>query len=318
MMGHNVIFDVENDRIGWAESDCDYTKLVTDGGYPSVLDESTVVSPVSPGEPVRPDNPPGIDTPIPVEPDGGNGSTEPGQNPLEDNTFDQDVPIDASSADPDPSTLDSNGVTPQQDGTESELNPFPNDIDNTNNINDNIAGKGDDDNGDLPSDDFVEAQSHGNFDTDDESTEDDDSIEDSGVAPVTEKEKEMETYEESKLDQESEIAQEEEQDGFDPKKDSPTGTGANIHDFQIPTEDIKKSLHHAASECSDIYCIGSMVAIVLATLCCGCIMGQLFCCCCCRRRSAPKYRPVEVEMNGKRFKDEPDDIDYDPEYGDEI
>jgi hypothetical protein len=34
MMGHDVYFDVENNRIGWAESDCNYTALVkqyTDG-----------------------------------------------------------------------------------------------------------------------------------------------------------------------------------------------------------------------------------------------------------------------------------------------
>jgi hypothetical protein len=28
MMGHDIYFDVENSRIGWAESDCDYTALV--------------------------------------------------------------------------------------------------------------------------------------------------------------------------------------------------------------------------------------------------------------------------------------------------
>ena len=28
MMGHDVFFDVENDRIGWSESNCDYTTLV--------------------------------------------------------------------------------------------------------------------------------------------------------------------------------------------------------------------------------------------------------------------------------------------------
>ena len=36
MMGHDVYFDVENDRIGWSESDCDYTELVkqyTDGDW---------------------------------------------------------------------------------------------------------------------------------------------------------------------------------------------------------------------------------------------------------------------------------------------
>jgi hypothetical protein len=33
MMGHDVMFDVDKDRIGWAESNCDYTKLVTESGY---------------------------------------------------------------------------------------------------------------------------------------------------------------------------------------------------------------------------------------------------------------------------------------------
>jgi hypothetical protein len=39
MMGHDVLFDIDNDRIGWAESDCDYTTLVTTQGYPNVLDD---------------------------------------------------------------------------------------------------------------------------------------------------------------------------------------------------------------------------------------------------------------------------------------
>jgi hypothetical protein len=33
MMGHNVLFDSDNGRIGWAESDCDYTQLLTKNGY---------------------------------------------------------------------------------------------------------------------------------------------------------------------------------------------------------------------------------------------------------------------------------------------
>ena len=40
MMGHNVLFDADNGRIGWAESNCDYTKLVTENGYTNVLDSS--------------------------------------------------------------------------------------------------------------------------------------------------------------------------------------------------------------------------------------------------------------------------------------
>eukprot|EP00539_Tryblionella_compressa_P013201 CAMPEP_0178823740 /NCGR_PEP_ID=MMETSP0746-20121128/5301_1 /TAXON_ID=913974 /ORGANISM="Nitzschia punctata, Strain CCMP561" /LENGTH=459 /DNA_ID=CAMNT_0020485361 /DNA_START=1 /DNA_END=1381 /DNA_ORIENTATION=- len=34
MMGHDIMFDIDNDdRIGWAESACDYTALVRDNGY---------------------------------------------------------------------------------------------------------------------------------------------------------------------------------------------------------------------------------------------------------------------------------------------
>ena len=37
MMGHDVVFDMEKNRIGWSESHCDYTRLIVDNGYPSVL-----------------------------------------------------------------------------------------------------------------------------------------------------------------------------------------------------------------------------------------------------------------------------------------
>lgn len=33
MMGHDVFFDVDAQRIGWSESDCDYTSLVNDNGF---------------------------------------------------------------------------------------------------------------------------------------------------------------------------------------------------------------------------------------------------------------------------------------------
>jgi hypothetical protein len=42
IMGHDVLFDVDNSRIGWAESDCDYNKLVTENGYTDVLEVSAV------------------------------------------------------------------------------------------------------------------------------------------------------------------------------------------------------------------------------------------------------------------------------------
>lgn len=33
IMGHDVLFDADNNRIGWAEPDCEYTKLVSDNGF---------------------------------------------------------------------------------------------------------------------------------------------------------------------------------------------------------------------------------------------------------------------------------------------
>jgi len=33
MMGHNILFDADKDRIGWSESDCDYTGVLTNNGY---------------------------------------------------------------------------------------------------------------------------------------------------------------------------------------------------------------------------------------------------------------------------------------------
>jgi hypothetical protein len=38
MMGHDVFFDMNNTRLGWAESDCDYTKTVTENGYAFEID----------------------------------------------------------------------------------------------------------------------------------------------------------------------------------------------------------------------------------------------------------------------------------------
>jgi hypothetical protein len=52
MMGHDVYFDVENERIGWSESDCDYTELVkqyTDKDWvpaiPEPIDDPSRVEP---------------------------------------------------------------------------------------------------------------------------------------------------------------------------------------------------------------------------------------------------------------------------------
>ena len=59
MMGHNVVFDVDNRRIGWAESDCDYTKLVTENGFNFDITGTLVVPAETPAVPaVEPTDPP--------------------------------------------------------------------------------------------------------------------------------------------------------------------------------------------------------------------------------------------------------------------
>jgi hypothetical protein len=46
MMGHDVYFDLDDKRIGWAESDCDYHELISNGGFvDSINGGSTSVKP---------------------------------------------------------------------------------------------------------------------------------------------------------------------------------------------------------------------------------------------------------------------------------
>lgn len=61
IMGHDVLFDAKNHRIGWAESHCDYTHLVEKEGFdptgdnpPDVPISPPVNKPVSPPSPVPP------------------------------------------------------------------------------------------------------------------------------------------------------------------------------------------------------------------------------------------------------------------------
>jgi hypothetical protein len=49
MMGHDVLFDIDNGVIGWAQSHCDYYKLLTDNGYTDVL--ASVSAPQDGGAP---------------------------------------------------------------------------------------------------------------------------------------------------------------------------------------------------------------------------------------------------------------------------
>jgi hypothetical protein len=60
IMGHDVFFDVDTDRIGWAESSCDYTSFLRGNGYefdikgqlhqPEVIDSNGDASPLEPEE----------------------------------------------------------------------------------------------------------------------------------------------------------------------------------------------------------------------------------------------------------------------------
>lgn len=49
MMGHNVLFDIDNDRLGWAESSCDYTFLVKDNGFDFPINGDLESAPPIPG-----------------------------------------------------------------------------------------------------------------------------------------------------------------------------------------------------------------------------------------------------------------------------
>ena len=51
IMGHDVLFDLDNSVIGWSESSCDYHSLVTENGYKDVMEPSDIPpsSPSSPG-----------------------------------------------------------------------------------------------------------------------------------------------------------------------------------------------------------------------------------------------------------------------------
>jgi len=42
IMGHDVLFDAQDMELGWAESDCDYAKIVEDNGFPSALQGGVV------------------------------------------------------------------------------------------------------------------------------------------------------------------------------------------------------------------------------------------------------------------------------------
>jgi len=44
MMGHDVLFDVDNQVVGWAESHCDYHSLVTENGFNDPLDGAAIDS----------------------------------------------------------------------------------------------------------------------------------------------------------------------------------------------------------------------------------------------------------------------------------
>ena len=65
MMGHDVFFDIDGGKVGWAESDCDYYTLVTDNGFidtliPDKKAEPTAATPTT-------DKPEPVDKPKPAD-----------------------------------------------------------------------------------------------------------------------------------------------------------------------------------------------------------------------------------------------------------
>lgn len=81
MMGHDVMFDADSLVIGWAESDCDYKKLVTSNGYPDVLEAEGVVIPVDDDDSTGQDT-----TDIDVTPTGGDNDLPFGNDTPPDST----------------------------------------------------------------------------------------------------------------------------------------------------------------------------------------------------------------------------------------
>lgn len=64
IMGHNVFFDLDNNRIGWAESKCDYSDLVKDYDFDAADDsqqeseksEGTIPTPTKPADDTQPEH----------------------------------------------------------------------------------------------------------------------------------------------------------------------------------------------------------------------------------------------------------------------
>ncbi len=69
MMGHDIVFDLDNDRIGWAESDCRYSKLSPVTAAPTDAPVAPTGAPVTPtSAPVPPSAAPVAPSPAPVAP----------------------------------------------------------------------------------------------------------------------------------------------------------------------------------------------------------------------------------------------------------
>jgi hypothetical protein len=71
LMGHDVLFDMKNRRIGWAESNCNYEQLVEEAGYGEKDSTSTPAVPVPPPVPVTPPVEPPVAPVPPVTPTSG-------------------------------------------------------------------------------------------------------------------------------------------------------------------------------------------------------------------------------------------------------
>lgn len=71
IMGHDVLFDMKNRRIGWAESNCNYEHLVEAAGYGRNNQPNPVPTPATPAPPpVTPATPP-VEPPAPNGPKNG-------------------------------------------------------------------------------------------------------------------------------------------------------------------------------------------------------------------------------------------------------
>ena len=301
MMGHNVAFDMDNYRIGWAESHCDYSKLIADNGFPSVFDTTATTS----TETLSNEDIPSSETTTTTT------ATVPNESGTESETETQVEPETQAETETSSETATSS-ETPSETATSSE----------TETSSETQAGT------ETEAQAEVETETQGETETQAEAaiegTEQLGDVEKEEQGELGQAESEVEEQGSESVEQESSQQQAQDTTGSEAKK---SHSGTSSHENTSPSEDIKKALTGAYETCDSTICIlGVSAAVFFTVFLCCCLVR----CCCGTRPSKPvlyQRAPGEVEMssNGFRsagfssYKDTPaedfEDEDEDAEYG---